>query len=208
MVFTGDEFTEGIEPIERVLQNQRVSGSFFVTGRFLEQRQARDAIRRLNRAGHHVGPHSDAHLLYMPWEDRGKLLVSKQEFKKDLEENIRKLRRLGVRDMDKFVAPYEWYNRQITRWTEELGLELYNFTPGLRTAADYTYPEMGDRYMSSKAILQQLLQHEQENGLNGYIILIHLGSDARRTDKFFDQLDQMIDILTDKNYKFVSLEEI
>src|SRR5690606_38326451 len=134
----------------------------------------RQAIRRLNRAGHYVGPHSDSHLLYMQWEDREKLLVTQQEFNRELEENIRKLRRLGIKNGDKFVAPYEWYNRQITLWSQELGLELYNFTPGLRTAADYTYPEMGDRYMSSEAIVKQLLQHEQKNGLNGYIILIHL----------------------------------
>lgn len=165
-------------------------------------------IRKINKAGHYIGPHSDAHLLYMPWEDREKMLVNQEQFEEDLRQNMGKLSRLGITGMDKFVAPYEWYNREIVRWTEELGLALYNFTPGLRTAADYTYPEMGRRYMSSKAIMDQLIMQEQQEGLNGYIILVHLGTDERRTDKFFDQLDDMIDVLKDKKYKFVTLDDI
>lgn len=208
LIFTGDEYREGLETIAQELQSRNIPGSFFVTGKFLEDRKARKILRKLYKAGHYVGPHSDAHLLYMPWEDREELLVSRREFANDLKENLRKLQELGVENMDKFVAPYEWYNRQIVEWSEDLGFRLFNFTPGLRTAADYTYPQMGDRYMSATAIINQLVRQEEHAGLNGYIILIHLGADERRPDKLFDQLDHMIDILTDKNYKFVSLDDI
>lgn len=185
-----------------------ILGSFFVTGRFLEDKKARGIIRSLHKQGHYIGPHSDAHLLYMPWEDRSRLLVTEDEFKDDLKANIVKLQRLGIARMDKFIAPYEWYNRQIVDWTSDLGLTLYNFTPGLRTAADYSFPEMGERYMDSKAISEQLFDFEVKQGLNGYIVLVHLGSDERRTDKFFYILDEIIDRLKDKNYKFVGLDEI
>lgn len=144
----------------------------------------------------------------MPWEDRSRLLVTEDEFKDDLKANIVKLQGLGIARMDKFIAPYEWYNRQIVDWTSDLGLTLYNFTPGLRTAADYSFPEMGERYMDSKAISEQLFDFEVKQGLNGYIVLVHLGSDERRTDKFFYILDEIIDRLKDKNYKFVGLDEI
>jgi endoglucanase len=34
--------------------------------------------------GHYVGPHSDGHLLYIPWENRDTLLVTKEQFNDDL----------------------------------------------------------------------------------------------------------------------------
>ena len=160
------------------------------------------------KEGHVFGPHSDQHLLYAPWTNRDSLLVTKNQFNKDLTSNINKLNSLGVANIDKFVAPFEWYNKTIANWTEELGLDLYNFTPGLRTAADYTFPEMGNKYMSSEAILDQLYAQESKEGLNGYIIIIHIGTDQRRKDKLFSQLSKLINVLKNKNYKFISLKEI
>ena len=40
-------------------------------------------------------------------------------------------------------------------------------------------------YKSSESIYKQVLSKEKEKGLNGYIILIHLGTDDKRTDKFY-----------------------
>lgn len=179
-----------------------------MTGRFLEDKKAAKLLKKLSMQGHYVGPHSDQHLLYAPWENRDSLLLSKEEFNKDLIANVDKLNKLGVKNINKFVAPYEWYNTEIAAWSKELGLDLYNFTPGLRTAADYTFPEMGKKYMSSDAILKQLLEYESDKGLNGHMIIIHLGSDPKRTDKFFNQLETIIDLLKNKNYKFVGLDEL
>ncbi|MGH2624944.1 MAG: polysaccharide deacetylase family protein, partial [Sphingobacterium sp.] len=189
LIFTGDEFREGLPVIAKTLKKERVPGSFFVTGKFLEDKASADLIKELFENGHVVGPHSDGHLLYSPWENRDSLLVSEAEFKSDLLANINELKALGISTIDKFVAPYEWYNSTIHTWTEQMDLTLYNFTPGLRTAADYTYPEMDNKYMSSQAILTQLKNKEKQEGLNGHIIIAHIGADPRRTDKFFNQLE-------------------
>ena len=55
-----------------------------------------------------------------------------------------------------------------------MGLSVVNFTPGIRTNADYTAPDMPN-YLSSDEILHSLYQFEKENShrLNGCIILIH-----------------------------------
>src|SRR5690554_6739685 len=135
--------------------------------------------------GHYLGAHSDQHLLYCDWDDRDSLLVTQQEFSEDLDANYRKMQDWGI-DQEKaqyYMPSYEWYNDSITNWTEKKGLKLINFTPGLRTATDYTYPEMGvNRYWTSRRILDQVVDFEQHNakGLNGFIILIHLGTDPRR----------------------------
>ncbi|MGX1751955.1 polysaccharide deacetylase family protein [Sphingobacterium sp. NPDC055346] len=208
MIFTGDEFREGLQTVAETLDKEKVKGSFFVTGRFLEDQKSAKVLNKLYRQGHYVGPHSDQHLLYAPWENRDSLLLSKVEFVNDLQANLDKLHAIGIKKMDKFVAPYEWYNKQIAAWTKELGMDLYNFTPGLRTAADYTYPEMGARYLSTEAILKQLAEYEQSKGLNGFQIIVHLGTDPKREDKLFNQLERLIDLLKNKNYKFVPLDEI
>jgi peptidoglycan/xylan/chitin deacetylase (PgdA/CDA1 family) len=165
-------------------------------------------LTKLNKKGHYVGPHSDQHLLYSPWENRDSLLVTKSEFVSDLEANVQKLEAIGIHRGEIFIAPYEWYNKKIVDWSTEIAFEVYNFTPGLRTPADYTYPEMGTRYMSSERILNQLYEHEKANGLNGYIILIHVGTDSRRTDKLYWRLEEIIDELQSKKYNFVPLENL
>ena len=208
LVFTGDEFRDGLPHISQVLEKKDVKGSFFVTGKFVEDKKSANLLTKLTKKGHYVGPHSDQHLLYSPWENRDSLLLTKSEFVNDLEANVVRLEKIGIERGDIFIAPYEWYNKKIVDWSAEMGFEVYNFTPGLRTPADYTYPEMGVRYVSSEKILNQLYEYEKENGLNGYIILIHLGTDSRRTDKLYWRLEQIINELRSKKYNFVSLENL
>ena len=208
LVFTGDEFRDGLPHISQVLEKKDVKGSFFVTGKFVEDKKSANLLTKLTKKGHYVGPHSDQHLLYSPWENRDSLLLTKSEFVNDLEANVLRLEKIGIERGDIFIAPYEWYNEKIVDWSAEMGFEVYNFTPGLRTPADYTYPEMGVRYVSSEKILNQLYDYEKANGLNGYIILIHLGTDSRRTDKLYWRLEQIINELRSKKYNFVSLENL
>lgn len=207
-MFTGDEFRDGLPTIEKVLRKTDVKAAFFVTGIFLEDNKSKDILRKMIKAGHYIGPHSDQHLLYAPWEKRDSLLVSKEEFVKDLETNASKLRDLGMQDISMFIPPYEWYNKEIVDWSNEIGFEVFNFTPGIRTPADYTYPQMGNRYLSSEKIINQLYDFEEKNSLNGAILLIHIGTDARRSDKFYKKLEQIIKDLQNKKYKFVSLNKI
>lgn len=132
-----------------------------------------------------------------------------------MDENYRKMQDWGIgQEKARYYMPsYEWYNDSIRNWTEEKGLKLINFTPGLRTATDYTYPEMGEsRYWTSRRILDQVVDFEQNNrtGLNGFIILIHLGTDPRRPDhdKFYDLLPEMMEYLMGKGYEFKRVDHL
>ncbi|MNL52740.1 hypothetical protein D3C87_1759380 [compost metagenome] len=121
--------------------------------------------------------------------------------------NFRELEKLGFRTDNKYFIPsYEWYNQEIVAWSEEMGYVPINYTPGLRTAADYSYPEMGKRYLSSDDIEKGLWeQNKKLNGLNGFIILIHMGTDSRRKDKFYHRLGKMLDKLKKEEYQFVDI---
>lgn len=203
LVFTADEFADGLPVISRVLKEQRVKASFFFTGRFYEQHD----VRALIKAGHYLGPHSDQHLLYCDWNRRDSLLVTPAEFKTDMLQCLAKMKKAGVdtAEVRYFIPPYEWWNDTIGEWAADMGLQIVNFTPGTGSNADYTYPEMGAAYKSSAAILSSI--HQFKNGLNGVILLIHAGTDPRRKDKLYDHLGELITSLKKEGYTFTRINE-
>ena len=108
-----------------------------------------------------------------------------------------------------FLPPYEWYNRETVEWCDELGLTMVNFTGGTYSNADYTTPDMGARYLSSDTLYNRILAFEKNrvDGLNGFLLLIHFGTDPRRTDKLYNKLDTLITELEGRGYRFYSLTE-
>lgn len=211
IVFTGDEYADGAEIITNTLQSQKIKASFFFTGRFYRNPSFADAIKKLKADGHYLGAHSDAHLLYNDWNDRNKLLVTKEEFEQDVLKNYEAMSNFGISKSDAkyFMPPFEWYNRSIADWTEGLDLQLISFTSGTTSNSDYTTPAMKN-YRSSEEIFQRIKDYEAKNivGLNGFILLLHIGTEPERTDKFYTRLNELIDLLKSKKYEFVTVNQL
>jgi len=211
LVFTGHEFAEGIPHILKTLKRQKVKAAFFFTGDFYRNPDFKSHIKQLKKAGHYLGAHSDKHLLYCTWENRDSLLVDKATFEKDVLDNYKAMQAFGIEKQAApfYMPPYEWYNQQISDWTQELGLQIVNFTPGTRSNADYTTPDM-QNYISSESIYQSILQFEknQPNGLNGFILLIHAGTSPKRKDKFYLRLDDLINELKNRGYQFLPITKL
>lgn len=212
LVFTGDEFGDGAAFVANALKKEGVRASFFLTGNFYRNKDFKKVIGQLKRNGNYLGSHSDRHLLYCDWAKRDSLLVTRAEFEKDLDDSYAELGKFGIgkKQAPYFLPPYEWYNATIAAWTHEMGLRLVNFTPGTRSAADYTYPEMGAKYVDSEKVLASILNYEQKdkNGLNGFMLLVHIGTDPRRKDKFYSRLPQLIRVLKSKGYQLVRVDEL
>ena len=212
LVFTADEFGDGLPAITKALAKHHVPGSFFFTGRFYNNPTFQPAIKQLHRQHHYLGPHSDQHLLYADWTRRDSTLISADSFHTDLRHNLAALHALGIgtNGPKYFIPPYEWWNDTVATWARAAGWQLINFTPGIRTNADYTYPEMGKSYLSSEAILQSLKQYQftRPAGLNGSIILIHAGTDPRRKDKLYNHLDELITWLQSNGYQCISIPQL
>ncbi len=202
LVFSGHEFDDGAQTIIETLKNQNIKGSFFFTGDFI--RTHAELVKQLKTYEHYIGPHSDKHLLYADWTKRDSLLISKEDFIFDLKNNYDALETLGINKNKSsiFLPPYEWYNDSISVWASEKGIKLINFTPGIISNADYTIPSMGKQYRSSEEIFNSIINFENKNGLNGAIILVHIGTSPERTDKFYNKLNELIDILKSKGYEF------
>ncbi|HEY5408296.1 MAG TPA: polysaccharide deacetylase family protein, partial [Ginsengibacter sp.] len=214
LVSTGDGFADGGNFFAKVLKEQHIHGSFFLTGNFYRNKKFSGTIKKLKDGGNYLGSHSDKHLLYCDWDKRDSLFVTHKEFTDDLLNGYKELKKWGI-DKEQahyFLPPYEWYNDSISSWTKEMGLQLVDFTPGTRSNADYTYPEMGKKYLSADTLMHSILQYEikSTNGLNGFILLIHLGTDSRRTanDKLYRHLPELINELKARGYQFVRINEL
>jgi peptidoglycan/xylan/chitin deacetylase (PgdA/CDA1 family) len=211
LVFTGDEFADGGNFIAQLLRKQKIKASFFFTGRFYENPVFQKTIQQLKNDGNYLGPHSNKHLLYCDWNNRDSLLLSKEDFTSDLLVNLDIMYGKGINTLKTkyFLPPYEWYNDSIAKWTKELGLTLVNCTPGTLSNADYTTPGMKN-FRKSETIYNSIINHEKtsSSGLNGFILLVHIGTDPKRTDKFYKKLPQLIINFKNKGYQFQTVEHL
>ena len=206
LVFTAADKADGAPAIRKALKAAGIKGAFFFTGEFFEKFP--DVVKDLLTEGHYVGSHSYGHLLYAPWENRNQLLVTREEFEEDLRRSYEVMAPFGITPSSAplFMPPYEYYNATIASWAQSLGLQVVNYTSGTYTNGDYTTPDMKN-YYSSKFLWDKVMQIEKEKGLNGNILLIHLGTEDARTDKFYNKLPDLIRTLKRTGYQFVPLME-
>ena len=211
LVFTGDEFADGGNFIARTLQRQKVKASFFLTGRFYQNPAFKNIVQQLRKDNHYLGPHSNEHLLYCDWNNRDSLLVTKEQFFDDLLVNLDIMKGEGINtlNLNYFLPPYEWYNDSIAAWTNDFGMQLINFTPGTFSTADYTWPGLKN-YKGSEEIYNSIINYEKSHrsGLNGFILLLHIGTDPKRTDKFYTRLPALITYLKAKGYQFQTVNQL
>jgi peptidoglycan/xylan/chitin deacetylase (PgdA/CDA1 family) len=113
----------------------------------------------------------------------------------------------GINKPTYFLPPYEWYNDSIASWTKDIGLQLINYTPGTLSHADYTTAD-DKNYRNSETIYQSITDFEKKSpsGLNGFILLMHIGSGPKRIDKFYEKLPRLIDYFKQKGYGFKTVE--
>jgi peptidoglycan/xylan/chitin deacetylase (PgdA/CDA1 family) len=213
LVFTADEFGDGLPAIAQTLKEKNIKASFFFTGRFYRNPAFRKGIRQLYRQGNLMGSHSGEHLLYNDWTNRSLTLVSRDSLLRDLAAGREAILSAGIRKKDMtsfFIPPYEWWNREVAGWLQSAGMHTFCFTPGTTSNADYTYPELGKSYRSSEGIITNIRKFNETRagGLNGVVLLVHAGTDPRRTDKLYDRLPELIDYLQGQGYVFKRVDEM
>ncbi len=211
LVFTGDSYADGAKDIIKTLSRENIKASFFFTGNFYRNKNFEDDINALLADNHYLGAHSDKHLLYCDWDKRDSTLITHEEFVVDIFNNYNEMKKIGINieESKYYLPPYEWYNDTISKWTKEVGLTLINFTSGTRSNADYTTPEMKN-YISSEEIHNSILNYESshQNGLNGFILLIHFGTASERKDKYYFYLNDLVNELRRRGYSFKRVDEL
>ena len=211
LVFTADEFGEGLSTIIKTLEKQNIKASFFFTGNFYRNTKFQPYIKELNKQQHYVGPHSDKHLLYCDWNKRDSLLINFTQFSNDYNNSLLAMEAVCIdaRKVNYFIPPYEWWNDSVAIWCSWKNIKLFSFTSGTRCNADYTWPQLGKAYASNNVIMQSIKNATvKPNGLNGNILLLHAGTDPRREEKFYNELDALITFLKQQGYSFKKINEL
>ena len=207
LVFEGNEFSDGSKTILNTLKSLKIKASFFFTGDFYRNKNNKQLIEEIQKENYYLGAHSDKNLLYCSLQKRDSMLVNKNEFLNDLKANYLEMEKFGIykNQAPFFLPPKEWYNDLISQWCNEFGLQLISPTAGTLANSDNSIPEMRDKYYSSNEIYNNIVEIESTQGLNGYILVFHIGSDNKRKDKFYPKLNTLLVNLTKKGYEFVDL---
>jgi hypothetical protein len=90
-----------------------------------------------------------------------------------------------------------------------MGLKVVNYTPGTRSNADYT-SEADTNFVSSRTIFDSIVEREKSDphGLNGFILLLHIGAGPGRADKFHARFGDLLDYLGNRNYELLRVDEL
>lgn len=202
LVFTCADMADGAPTVLKVLEEEKMHASFFMTGSFMNKYP--EFVRIMKKQHHYIGSHSYGHLLYSTWDKPDSTIITKEEFNDDMRKSFDALQNYGIKKKNAryFMPPYEHYNDTISAWAAEIGLQVINFTAGSTSNADYTTPDMKN-YRSSETIYNNILQLEEREGLNGHIMLFHIGTVDAREDKFYAyHLKKLITELKHRGYKF------
>ena len=207
LVFAGTEFADGAKTILNTLKELKIKASFFFTGDFYRDKKNKPLIEEIQKENYYLGAHSDKNLLYCSLQKRDSILINKNDFLNDLKANYLEMEKFGITKNQApfFLPPREWYNDLISQWCNEFGMQLIAPTPKTLSNTDISIPEMRDNYFSSNEIYNNITEIESTQGLNGYILVFHVGTDSKRKDKFYPKLHALLSHLTKSGYEFVDL---
>ncbi len=209
LTFDAGSTDRGSLEILNILREKHIRCTLFVTGQFV--RHFPDVVRQMVIDGHEVGDHTFSHPHLTSYAQNGKqetlpdvnrAFVFKQLLKTDsLFKAV-----TGKHLMPFWRAPFGEFNRQILRWAAEAGFKHVGWSKHC-DALDWVADTTSNMYRSSKQILQHFLHFEETSGLQGRIILMHLGTD-RIKDFPYQILPAFIDSLRQRGYRFVTVGEL
>ena len=207
IIFTGHQYADGYKKIRSTLNRHKVKASFFFSGDFMRKAGNARKIKKLKDDGHYIGPATNHYEQLADWNGVPSANMRKTSFLNDLKENYAALKKLGISKQQApfFNPPFELYNDSISKWCKDAGIYLVRSTPGTYSNLDYTFPEMRENYYSTKEIMDRIMQVERSNGLNGYILQFHFGTNPGRKDKLYNSLSTIIGSLKNAGYQFTDL---
>ncbi len=217
LTFDGGSVANVTPEILDILAEKGVRCTVFLTGEYMTRFP--DYVKRIVADGHEVGNHTWSHPHLTTYEEsrtqQTRPEVDRAFVQGELRRTADYFRQLTGAEMQPFWrAPYGEHNLEIREWAAELGYRHIGWTHGrdwqqsmdtLDWVADPTSPA----YHSADEIYDKILAAAQRepNGLNGAVILMHLGS-LRNGDFPHRKLPGLIDQLRELGYEFVPVSEL
>ncbi|MFH0919943.1 MAG: polysaccharide deacetylase family protein [Fibrobacterota bacterium] len=216
LTFDGAGHSQETEAILDTLRDRGVKATMFMTRGFILNNLAK--VRRMDSEGHVIGNHTSTHPHLTTLEQNGLQETSPGVTQEFLARELNGMQEVCDKNSIPLPriwrAPYGEQNRAINAWGEALGYRHIGWTQGTtwRTTMDTNdwVVAPGDKgFFYPQEVLQKLLQFGKgtEYGLNGGIILMHLGT-LRKEGKMVTALGTLIDSLKNRGYEFVTVPQM
>jgi peptidoglycan/xylan/chitin deacetylase (PgdA/CDA1 family) len=219
ITFDGGSYANAAQEILDTLRSRNVKATMFLTGEFM--RKYPDVVRAIVADAHEVGNHLYSHPHLTSWEqDQTQTTLSSvtpQMIARELDNTNTAFRKLTGADLPPiWRAPYGEQNRQVCLWAQVAGWLHIGWRQG-RTwrqnldSNDWIPNEESPGYHAPEEVLDKIMSmaDEQPGGINGGIILMHLGTARKSSDQYVHRfLGTLIDRLTERGYRFVTVGEM
>ncbi len=197
--FDGGSSAEVAVEVLDLLKARGLRTTLFLTGAFIQRFPA--LVKRMAAEGHELGNHTMNHPHFAPGMKRDPKWT-RERVQHELLEADAALLRVAGRPMDPlWRAPYGEHTAEIRRWAEELGYRHVGWSEGADTL-DWATPNERRLYRTGEAIVQRLQQRLNRDG-DGIIVLMHLGSARRSSDRPTEGLGAFMDRARQEGWSFV-----
>ena len=209
LTFDGGSLNNGTEKILDILKQTGIRCTIFLTGTFIHKYP--HLVRRMVKDGHEIGNHSynHPHLTRLEIDGSNASLtgVSREFIYDQLLKADSLFRSVTHRPMAPYWrAPFGELNNDILLWAAEAGFKHIGWSQRCDTW-DWVADTSSALYRTNGQILEHVLTVERKEGLNGKILLMHLGSE-RKADFPYMILKEMIETLQSRGYHFVLISEL
>jgi peptidoglycan/xylan/chitin deacetylase (PgdA/CDA1 family) len=218
VTFDGGSTDNAAQQILDILKEQNLHVTIFLTGGFVQKFP--ELTKRIVQEGHEVGNHTwnHPHLTSFAADKQNTTLPEvTREF---LHDQLLRTAQLfeavtGAKMAPFWRAPYGEHNAEIRQWAAELGYRHIGWTRGRSwqesmDTMDWVADTTSQAYHTSEEILSHLMKmaDEEAPGINGGIILTHLGSHRQDGDHFYVVLPRLLNGLREKNYALVKISDL
>lgn len=186
-----------------ILASHNLFCTMFLTGNFIKRYPY--LVKRMVDKGHEIANHTFNHphlTTYRSNQQHDLLPGINRQF---IHEQLTKTDSIFYQVTGQHLKPY-WrapfgeYNTEILTWAAEAGFLHIRWTGAFDTH-DWVIDEESDLYHTPEQLYKQIMQAEEDrpNGLNGVIVLMHLGS-KRNENHVYEVLPRLIQTIKEKGY--------
>jgi peptidoglycan-N-acetylmuramic acid deacetylase len=208
--------TDHAREILEILSKKGIETTFFLTGSFI--RKNPKLVIKILKEGHEVGNHtlSHPHLTDFDktWVHTTLPKVTKEYFLNQINSTAKLFKELTGEDMAPYWrAPYGEINKELTAWALEAGFVHVGWTRDYKNnktldTLDWVNEQNSKNYYTAAQIKERILEFDDSApGLNGGIILMHLGT-RRTSEKAVSVLGEIIDEVRLMGFSFVKVSRI
>ena len=209
LTFDGGSSDRGTLEILDILKTAKVRCTMFLTGRFINNFP--HLVERILADGHEIGNHTYNHPHLTNLEKDGGNALRDYVDRAYMYRQLRGTDSIFYSRFQQHMKPY-WrapfgeINTQIVRWAAALGFRHVGWTAHC-DSWDWVADTTSKLYRSPVDIEAHFLSLDDERGLSGKIILMHLGSE-RKKDYPYEALADLIQRLRKRGYRFVKISEL